>query len=124
MRLGIQLGIVFLLGLVLAFLLPWWSIAISGFVGGFLIHGHRGRSFLGGFLGAWILWSGAALLMQWTTGSALPDMFAMLISPAINGIVLALISGVVAGLVAGFAAFTGDAVQRLVFPGNVGNARR
>jgi hypothetical protein len=124
MRLLIQLSIVFVLGLVLAFVLPWWSIALAGFAGGYFMHGHRGRSFLAGFLGALILWSGAAILMSFTTGSQLPDMFAKLLPIPMNGMGLALVAGVIAGLVAGFAAFTGDSVQRIVSPGKVQAGRR
>ena len=125
MRFGIQFLIVFGVGLVLAFLLPWWSIAIAGAVAGFLIHGHRGRSFLAGFLGALVLWAGAALLMSWTTGSELPNMFAKLLPFPMNGFGLAFVSGVIGGIVAGLGAFTGDSLRKAIEkPVSLNNRRR
>jgi hypothetical protein len=125
MRFGIQLLIVFAVGLVLAYLLPWWSIALAGGVAGFLMHGHRGRSFLAGFLGAMLLWTGAALVMSFATGSALPDMFAKLLPFPLNGIGLAFVSGVIGGIVAGLAAFTGDAMRTAVEkPVSLNNRKR
>jgi hypothetical protein len=100
------------IGLVLALLLPWWSIAVAGAIGGFLIHGHRGRSFLAAFLGALLLWAGAAILMTLTSGSALPDMFAQLLPIPLNGMGLAVVAGVVGGIVAGLGGFTGDSIRR------------
>ena len=114
MRFGIQLLIVMGLGLVLAMFMPWWSIALAGAVPGFLIHGHRGRSFLAGFLGALLLWTGAAIIMTMVTGSDLPDRFAMLLPIPMNGIGLAFVSGVIGGIVGGLGGFTGDSMRRLI----------
>ena len=114
MRFGIQMLIVFAAGLVLAYLLPWWTIAIAGAVAGFLIHGHRGRSFLAGFLGGLLLWTGAAILMSLMTGSELPNMFAKLLPIPMNGIVLAIVAGIIGGIVGGLGAFTGDALRQAI----------
>jgi hypothetical protein len=114
MRFGIQMLIVLGLGLILAMFMPWWSIALAGAVPGFLIHGHRGRSFLAGFVGALLLWAGAAIVMILMTGSDLGDKFALLLPIPLNGIGLAFVSGIIGGLVGGFGGFTGDSLRRLV----------
>lgn len=112
-RLGLIIVTVAVLGLLLAQFLPWWSIALAGLVAGWFLRGHRGRSFLGGFVGGWLLWAGAALTISLTTGSDLADKFSTLMGFGGNGMVLALISGVIAGLVAGIAAFTGDSIRQV-----------
>lgn len=114
MRFGIQMLIVLGLGLILALFMPWWSIALAGAVPGFLIHGHRGRSFLAGFVGALLLWTGTAIVLMLMTGSDLGDKFALLLPIPLNGIGLAFVSGIIGGLVAGFGGFTGDSLRRLV----------
>jgi hypothetical protein len=116
MRLLYPILFVVVAGLVLAQLLPWWSIAIAGAAAGYIWSGHRGRSFLFGFLGGWLLWTAAAILITQSTGSDLGDRFAKLMSLPASGLLLAVVSGVIAGLVAGFAAFTGDSLKRIISP--------
>ncbi|MFN8395255.1 MAG: hypothetical protein U0176_11455 [Bacteroidia bacterium] len=112
-RTALIILVVALLGLGLAQILPWWSIAIAGMAAGWFLRGNRGRSFFGGFLGGWLLWAGAAMGITLTTGSDLADKFSTLMGFGGNGMILALISGVIAGLVAGFAAFTGDSLRQI-----------
>lgn len=114
MRFSTQLIAVFGIGLLLAQVLPWWSIALAGALAGFIWHGHKGKSFLAGFLGGLLLWTGAALAIAWTTGSDLHDKFALLISPALSGTLLAVVAGVIAGIVAGLAALSGDALRQAI----------
>lgn len=108
-----QLAFIIMTGLILAQFLPWWSIAIAAAAAGFLWCGHRGRSFLAGFLGGMLLWAGAAIYFTQVTGSDLGDKFAQLMGLPPNGRMLAMVAGVVAGVVAGFAAFTGDSLRRM-----------
>jgi hypothetical protein len=116
MRLLYPIAFVILVGLLLAQFLPWWSIALAGAGAGYLWDGHRGRSFLFGFLGGFLLWTVAAILITYSTGSDLGDRFAKMMQLPANGTLLAVVSGVIAGLVAGFAAFTGDSIRRISRP--------
>lgn len=116
MRILYPVLFVIVVGLVLAQFLPWWSIALAGAGAGFLFRGHYGKTFLGAFLGALLLWAGAAIFITQSTGSDLGDKFAKLMGLPANGLLLAVVAGVLAGLIAGFAAMTGDAIGRIVKP--------
>ena len=54
MKFLLQLIVIALLGLVFEMLLPWWSIALAAFAGGFILATRA--NFLAGFLGIGILW--------------------------------------------------------------------
>lgn len=111
MKLLIHIAIVALLGFVLALFLPWWNVAIAGFLGGFLIRRSYGSAFLGSFLGIFLLWCGMALYISWSTGSPLPNRVAELISPSLSGTGLAIVTGIVGGLVAGVASVAARAFR-------------
>lgn len=113
MRLLLQILVVAFLALVLAQIMPWWGVAIAGLAGGYAYAGHRGKSFLAGFLGIFILWFLAALYIKVTTGSDFADRFALLFPFPLSGTALMVVSGVIGGIVGGFGAFTGDSIKRL-----------
>ncbi|MFM2376351.1 MAG: hypothetical protein RLZZ165_1448 [Bacteroidota bacterium] len=116
MRILYQASTVILAGLILAQFLPWWSIALSGFGAGFQWSGSRFRSFLGGFLGALLLWTVTAMLIAQWTGSDLGDKFAMLVGLPGDARLLALVAGGIGGFVAGIAAVAGDGFRQAFFP--------
>lgn len=111
MKLIIQIAVTALLGLILVQFLPWWSIAIAGVIGGIGTRNKAFVSFLGGFLGIFLLWSLAALLIVWGTDSPLPDRVGQLMPLKMDGVGLAFFSGAIGGLVAGFAALTGSLLR-------------
>ena len=113
MRLILQILVTAFLGLILAQFMPWWSVAIAAAAAGYFFKGHRGKSFLAGFLGIFLLWFLAALYIKISTGSDFPDRFAMLFPFPLSGTALMAVSGVIGGLVGGFGAFTGDSLQRM-----------
>lgn len=111
MKILLQLILVAVLGYLLAFFLPWWNVAIAGFLGSVILRKSYLASFLGSFLGIFLLWFGAAMLIAYSTGSPLPDRVAGLLSPSLSGTGLAIVSGLVGGLVAGIAAIAGRALR-------------
>lgn len=116
MRLLYQTLFVIVVGFVLAQVLPWWSLAIAGMGAGYLWSGRRGRSFLAGFVGGLLLWSGAAIAMTQMTGSDLGDKFAQLMGLPASATLLAIVSGVLAGIVAGLAGMSGDSLRQAFAP--------
>lgn len=102
--------VVAVLAILLALFLPWWSVAIAGFAGPWIVKRGFGASFAGGFLAVFLLWTGMALWISFSTASPLPDRVALLISPSLSGIGLALVSGAIGGLVAG----TGSIAARIL----------
>ena len=111
MKLLKQIVVVAVLAYVMALFLPWWNVAIAGFIGGLAFKRSFGGAFLGSFLGVFILWTAVAMIIAYSTGSPLPDRVGHLISPSINGTLLALISGTVGGLVAGIAGMAARAFR-------------
>jgi len=111
MKFILQMALVAVLGYLMAFFLPWWNVAIAGFLASVLLRRAYWISFLGSFLGIFLLWFGAAMVISYSTGSPLPDRVAGLISPSLNGTGLAIVSGLVGGLVAGFAGIAGRALR-------------
>ncbi len=111
MKIVFHIVLVAVLAYVMALFLPWWNVAIAGLIGGLAFKRTYGGAFLGSFLGVFLLWTLVALLISWQTGSPLPDRVGALISPSINGFLLAVISGIVGGLVAGIAGMAGRAFR-------------
>lgn len=112
MKFVIQIIIIAALGWIAGQFLPWWSIAIAGFVGGFMLGGRNFRDFMAGLISAGGLWAVSCLLAATGTGSLLPDRMAQLISPSLDGTLLALIAGVIGGLLAGFGSMTGGQLRK------------
>ena len=106
-QLSIQLVLVLGLGLLLGMFLPWWSVAIAGFAGSYLIRSNSARSFFGSFLGIFLLWLAMAAIVMGTTGSPMPERFAGVMGLPPNGWLLAVVSAAGGGLVAGFAGIAG-----------------
>lgn len=112
MKLIQQMVVVAVLGGILALVLPWWSVAVAGFLGGILLKPGGWSGFAGSFLGIFLLWTGMALWIDLGSDSPLPDRVASLISPGLSGFALAFVSGVVGGLVAGLAGAAGNAFRK------------
>ncbi len=96
-------------GFLLAWLLPWWGIAIGGFVGGFAIKANR--PFLTGFLTLGALW----LLLAWkldnSSSSGLGEKVAAILQ--LNSLpLLLIITFLIGGLVGGFSSLTGSLLRK------------
>ncbi len=111
MKLILQIVVVAGLGLLLALFLPWWSVAIAGVVGGLAFRRSLGGSFLGGFLGIFLLWTITALLILNATDSPLPDRVGQLMPLKMDGTGLAFFGAAIAGLVGGVASMAGRALR-------------
>ena len=91
--------------------LPWWCIAIAGFISGIMIEQSPGKSFLGGFAGIFLLWS---LLCWWIdiqNRGILSHKIAVILPLNGNSFLLILVTAIVGGLVGGLAAATGGLLR-------------
>ena len=91
--------------------LPWWCIAIAGFISAVMIGQSPGRSFLGGFIGIFLLWSLLAWWIDIQNHSILSHKIAMILPLSGNSFLLILVTAIVGGLVGGLAAATGSLLR-------------
>ena len=101
-----------ILALLLGLYLPWWSIALAGFIMAILMKQSSGKSFLAGFLGVFLFWGVFAFLQDMNNQHILSAKISALLSMGNNSFLLIVITGVVGGLVAGFAALTASSFYK------------
>lgn len=109
MRFTVQLILIILLAGVLELFLPWWSIAIAGFIGGALVHSRS--NFLAGFLGCGLLWLGMAIVIDSAAAAPLVERVAAIFM-GISKPSLFVITAIIGGLVGGFAAMAGGSLRK------------
>ena len=93
--------------------LPWWVIAIAGFIVAFAIPQKAGLSFLAGFLALFFLWAGLSFWMSAANNHLLAHKISMLFIKADNPFLLITITGLIGGLIAGFGSLTGRLARKL-----------
>jgi hypothetical protein len=109
MKFIIQLITIIALAYILSLFLPWWSIVIAGFFGGYMVK--SSHNFLAGFFGIGLLWSVHALIINITSAVPLADKIAQIMM--VNSApLLILITGVIGGLVGGLSAVTGSLTKK------------
>lgn len=96
-----------LLSFIAGLYLPWWGIAIAAFVVGLLVIQKAGLSFLAGFFGILLLWSGLSFWIDTKNEGILSARIGELLGVGPNSFLLILITGFIGGLVGGFAAMSG-----------------
>lgn len=106
MKFIISLLLTILLAFVAGLYMPWWGIALAAFVASLLIHQSAGKSFLTGFTGLLLLWTGLAWWMDTANESILSSRVVKLLPLPDGSVWLILFTGLVAGLVGGMAALT------------------
>jgi hypothetical protein len=104
MKFTVQLVAIVIMSWLLEMFLPWWSIAIAGFIGGFAF---RSKSnFVAGFLAIALLWFIHAFIIDLQASAPLAEKIARLLMVQ-NKILLFLLTAVIGGLVGGFATLSG-----------------
>src|SRR5687767_2904179 len=82
----------------------WWFFAVIAFLVAFLVPQNSIRTFLAGFLGIFLLWSGLAWWFDMKNDGLLSAKIASILPLGGSALMLILITGLIGGLVAGFAA--------------------
>ncbi len=93
--------------------LPWWVIAIAGFIVAFAIPQKAGLAFLAGFTALFILWAGMSFYMSSANGNLLVHKMSMLFLKVDNPILLFVLTGFIGGLVAGFGSLSGRLLKKM-----------
>lgn len=94
--------------------LPWWSVAIAGFISGIWLLQKPGISFLSSFTAVFLLWGGFALFRSQMNDDILATRFALLILKSDNPLMLVLLTGMIGGLVSGLGSLSGSLGRTLV----------
>jgi hypothetical protein len=101
----------------LGLFLPWWSIAIAGFLTGFSIPQQKFLSMLSAFIGVFLFWGGLALYISFANNHILAQKIAMLVVKSNNPYALIALTASIGGITAGLTAFTGRSLA-IVFKKN------
>jgi hypothetical protein len=88
--------------------LPWWSVALAGFLSGAWLLQKPGTAFLSAFCAVFLLWGGFAFFRSQLNDDILATRFAQLILKSDNPWLLILMTGTIGGLAAGLGALSGS----------------
>ncbi|RYY51112.1 MAG: hypothetical protein EOO06_01475 [Chitinophagaceae bacterium] len=111
MKFFVSVFLIALLSLTACFFLPWWMIAVVGFLVAALIPQSPGRSFLAGFVALFFLWLCLSLYISSANGHVLAHKMSMLILKGDNLVLLFLATALIGGLLAGMGSLTGSFVR-------------
>jgi len=115
MKFMIKMGFTGIVAFLLQWYLPWWSVAIAGFLISLILSSSGTSSFFAGFLGVAMIWFIQAFYIDFTTESILTEKVAeILFMP--HPFLLVLVSAIIGGLVGGLSALTGSHLRRLFTP--------
>ncbi len=87
--------------------LPWWIIALSGFIAGYTIKQPTLQAFASGFAAIFLLWIVYAYMLSHGNDDLLAKKVAMLLPLKGHVSLLFLVTGIIGGLVSGTATLTG-----------------
>lgn len=93
--------------------LPWWVIAIAGFLVALIIPQAAWRSFLAGFLAVFLLWAVISFIISSANNHLLAHKISVLFIRMDNPALLILLTGFIGGLVAGLGSLTGSFIHRV-----------
>ena len=93
--------------------LPWWVIAIAGFVVAFAIPQKAGIAFLCGFLALFILWVGMSFYISNANDNLLAHKIYIIFVKTDNPIKLFLLTGLIGGSVAGLGSLSGRYFRKM-----------
>ena len=113
MKFFVSILLTALLSFAACLFLPWWIIAITGFVVAFAIPQKAGLSFLAGFIALFLLWTGLSFWMSAANNHLLAHKLSLLFIKADNPFLLILVTGLIGGLVAGLGSLTGRHFRKL-----------
>jgi hypothetical protein len=95
-----------LLSFVSGLYMQWWGIAVAAFIVGVLIPQGRGRAFLAGFSGVFILWGILSLWIDSKNNGILSHKIAQILPLGGSVFSLILLTAFIGALVGGFAGLT------------------
>jgi hypothetical protein len=95
-----------LLSFISGLYMPWWGIAIAAFIVSALIPQGRGRAFLAGFLGVFILWGSLSIWIDSKNNGILSHKIAQILPLSGSVFSLILLTAFIGALVGGLGSLT------------------
>lgn len=131
MKFLLRILLILALGYLASTQLPWWSVAVAGFVTGLLLSEKikrrrlfgkqppSAKAFLSGFIAVFILWSGFAWWSDFQNDSLLSEKISRLIvsegeTYISRAWIMILVTGLIGGLVGGFSTMTGNLLGEMI----------
>ena len=112
MKFIISLILIVLLSFAACLYLPWWIVAIVGFIVVAVIPQSSGKAFLCGFLAVFILWFVLSYWISNNNNHILAHKVSLLIIKMDSPYLLMLVTALIGGLVAGLGALTASFLQK------------
>jgi hypothetical protein len=92
--------------------LPWWSIAIAGFITAIIVPQKPKESFWAGFIALFLLWGCLALYISNNNDNILAHKMSLVLIKIDSPFIIILITALIGALVAAFAALTGSYIRK------------
>jgi hypothetical protein len=108
MKFVLQIIFIVALGYTFELFFPWWTIALAAFTGGLIFYTRA--NFSAGFLAIALLWTGKALLIEYTAAAPLAERVAKIF--LLEKPFLFALTAFIGALVGGFAAMCGSALNK------------
>ena len=96
------------LSFALCLFLPWWVIAVVGFVVSVFIKQSSGASFLAGFTALFLLWGAIAAFISSSNENIFAHKISVLILKIDSPVYIIITTALIGALVAGFGSLTGS----------------
>ncbi len=107
MKLIVSILVTALLAFSMGLVLPWWSVAIAGFITGALIPQKLLLTLLSSFLAVFLLWGLMALYISISNDHILAHRISILVLKQDNPLLLVVFTGLLGGITAGLSSLTG-----------------
>ncbi len=104
--------IVIILAIVLQQFLPWWSVALAGFIYGFIIQQSTRKAFINGFFGIFMFWGSVAGYVYYVNNGLLANLLADFMYVP-SGILMVLLTGITGGITGGLASLSGKYLREI-----------
>lgn len=114
MKFIVAIVLIALLSLAAGLYLPWFSIAIAGFVVAVFIPQKSGMAFLSGFIAVFLLWLFLCLNISSSNNNLLAGKVSIIILKVDSPFSLIIVSALIGALVAGFGALSGSYLRKSI----------
>jgi hypothetical protein len=113
MKFLVSIFLIALLGFTFGLYLPWWNIAIAGFIVSFFLYQKPISAFLSGFLGMFLLWGVLILIRSISNDDILAHRISLFILKQDSPYLLILLSSFIGGITSGMGALCGSLLRSL-----------